>query len=65
MAIRRDARKDQPRAARFWRVVGQESEVLETSVTKTRDEMAALKFLEITMERVGWPNIFVTDKLGT
>jgi putative transposase len=47
----------------LWRAVDHEGEVLETFVTKTRDKMAAVKFLEKAMGRHGPCNRIVTDKL--
>ena len=46
-----------------WRAVDHEGEVLESFVTKTRDETAALKFLKKTPERHGPAEEFVTDGL--
>ena len=40
-----------------------EGEVLETYVTKRRDNKAALKFLRKLMKRNGSPIIIVTDRL--
>lgn len=47
----------------LWRAVDHEGEVLESFVTKTRDQKAALKFLKKTMRRYGWPHAIVTDLL--
>ena len=47
----------------LWRAVDHEGEVLESSVTKTRDKKAALKFLKKTMRKHGRAEEIVTDKL--
>lgn len=47
----------------LWRAVDHEGEVLESFVTKKRDQKAALKFLRKSMKRHGRPQILVTDKL--
>ena len=47
----------------LWRAVDHEGEVLESTVTKTRDKKAALKFLKKTMRRYGQPETIVTDLL--
>ncbi|MCV2866791.1 IS6 family transposase [Defluviimonas sp. WL0075] len=47
----------------LWRAVDHEGEVLESLVTKTRDEKAALKFLKKAMRRYGRPEAIVTDLL--
>ena len=47
----------------LWRAVDHEGKVLESFVTKTRDRMAALKFLRKSMKRYGRPHILVTDKI--
>ena len=47
----------------LWREVDHEGEVLESYVTKKRDEKAALKFMKNAMRRYGSPNKIVTDKL--
>ncbi len=47
----------------LWRAVDHEGEVLESSVTKTRDKAAALKFLRKLMKRHGRAEELVTDGL--
>src|SRR6056297_1516727 len=47
----------------LWRAVDHEGEVLESFVTKTRDQKAALKFLKKAMKKHGSSDRFVTDKL--
>ena len=47
----------------LWRVVDHEGEVLESYVTKKRDNKAALKFLKKSMRSYGRPEVIVTDKL--
>jgi putative transposase len=47
----------------LWRAVDHEGEVLESSVTKTRDKKSALKFLKKTLKRHGRPDEIVTDRL--
>ena len=47
----------------LWRAVDHEGEVLESFVTKRRDQKAVLKFLKKSMKRHGRPHILVTDKL--
>jgi putative transposase len=47
----------------LWRAVDDESEVLESYVTKKRDKKAALKFMKKAMLRYGSPDEIVTDKL--
>lgn len=39
----------------LWRAVDQEGEVLESYVTKTRDNATALKFMKKPMQRYGQP----------
>jgi putative transposase len=39
----------------LWRAVDQESEVLESFVTKTRDNQAALTFMKKALKRHGSP----------
>lgn len=56
-------REDHRRTPHLWRAVDLEDEVLESSVTKTRDKKAAMKFLKKFMKRHGWPKEFVTDLL--
>lgn len=46
-----------------WRAVDHEGEVLESSVTKTRDKSAALTFLRKAMKRYGARRTIVTDRL--
>ena len=45
----------------LWRAVDHEGEVLEIFVSKQRDRMAALKFLNRTIKRFGRPWAIVTD----
>ena len=47
----------------LWRSVDHEGEALESSVTKTNDKTAALKFLNKAMRKHGQPETIVTDKL--
>ena len=47
----------------LWRSVDHEGEVLESSVTKTRDNAAALKFIKKAMKRHGRPVAIVTGGL--
>jgi putative transposase len=47
----------------LWRAVDHEGEVLESYVTKTRDEAAALKFIRAAMKRYGSLKVIVTDRL--
>jgi putative transposase len=47
----------------LWRAVDHEGEVLESFVTKTRDEAAALKFIKKAMKRPGRAGAIVTDGL--
>ena len=47
----------------LWRAVDHEGEVLESFVTKTRDQKAALKFLKKAMRKYGRPEAIVTDLL--
>ena len=47
----------------LWRAVDHEGEVLESSVTKTRDKTAALRFIRKAMRKHGRCKRFVTDKL--
>ena len=47
----------------LWRAVDHEGEVLESYVTKRRDQKGALKFLRKTMKRYGPPYVNVTDLL--
>ncbi|WP_300542501.1 IS6 family transposase [Maricaulis sp.] len=47
----------------LWRAVDHEGEVLESFVTKTRDQASALKFLKKAMRRYGRPEEIVTDRL--
>ena len=46
----------------LWRAVDHEGEVLESFVTKTRDQAAALKFIKAAMKRYGSPKVIVTDR---
>jgi len=47
----------------LWRAADNEGEILESFVTKTRDQKAALKFLRKAMKRYGQPEVMVTDRL--
>lgn len=47
----------------LWRAVDHEVEILESFVTKTRDEGAALAFMKKAMKRYGKPEMVVTDGL--
>ena len=47
----------------LWRAVDHEREVLESYVTKTRNEKATLKFLKKSMRRYGRPKAMVADIL--
>ncbi|MEG3181289.1 DDE-type integrase/transposase/recombinase [Sphingomonas sp. LT1P40] len=49
----------------LWRAVGQEGEVLESFVTKTRDKAAALRFMKKALKRHGSPETITTDGLGS
>ena len=47
----------------LWRAVDHEGEVLESYVTKTRDNAAALRFMKKALKRHGSPEVIVTDGL--
>jgi len=47
----------------LWRAVDHEGEVLESYVSKTRDKVAALKFIKKALKRHGRPHKIVTDRL--
>lgn len=47
----------------LWRAVDHEGEVLESYVTKTRDEKAALTFMKKALKRHGSPEVITTDGL--
>ena len=47
----------------LWRAVDHEGEILESFVTKTRDEAAALTFMKKALKRHGSPATIVTDGL--
>jgi putative transposase len=47
----------------LWRAVDQEGEVLQSYVTKTRDEAAALTFIRKALKRPGSPEAITTDGL--
>ena len=47
----------------LWRAVDHEGEILESSVTKTRDKQAALAFIKRALKRHGAPALIVTDGL--
>ena len=46
----------------LWRAVDHEGEVLESVVTKRRNNRAALKTLRKLMRRYGRPEVLVTDR---
>jgi putative transposase len=46
----------------LWRAVDYEGEVLESYVSKRRDNKTALKFIRKSMKRNGLPKVIVTDK---
>ena len=47
----------------LWRAVDHEGEVLESFVSKRRDQKAALEFLKKIMKKYGAPKVIVTDRL--
>lgn len=47
----------------LWRAVDHEADALESNVTKTRDQEAALKILRKSMKRHGRPRTIVTNRL--
>jgi putative transposase len=47
----------------LWRAVDQEGELLESYITKTRDEGAALRFMKKALKRHGSPETITTDGL--
>jgi len=47
----------------LWRAVDHEGEVLESFATRTRDNVAALRFMKKAMKRHGRPEAIVTDRL--
>ena len=47
----------------LWRAVDQEGEILESYVTKTRDQAAALTFMKKALKRHGSPEAITTDGL--
>ena len=47
----------------LWLAVDHAGEVLESFVTKTRDEPSALKFMRKATKRYGNPQVVVTDRL--
>ena len=49
----------------LWRAIDHEGEVLESFVTKKRNQAAALKFLRKAMKRYGAPRKAVTDRLAS
>ena len=49
----------------LWRAADHEGEVLESLVTNTRDNAAALRFLKKSLKRHGRPAELVTDRLRT
>ena len=46
----------------MWRAIDHEGDALESSVTKKRDQAAALKFPKNAMKRYGNPHVVVTDR---
>jgi len=46
-----------------WRAIDHEGEILESYVSKRRDNKAALKFLRKAMRKHGRPKVIVTDRL--
>ncbi len=46
----------------LWHVVGQEGGILESFVTKTRDEEAALTFIKKALKRHGPVETITTDR---
>ena len=49
----------------LWRAVDHEGEVLESSVTRTRDKQAALKFIWRSLKRYHHADEIVTDSLAS
>ena len=49
----------------LWRAVDHEGEILESFVTKTRDEAAALTFMKKALKRHGSPEAITTDGLAS
>jgi len=49
----------------LWRAVDHEGEILESYVTKTRDNKAALAFMKKALKRHGSPEKITTDGLGS
>jgi len=49
----------------LWHAIDDGGEVLEAHVTKTRDKVAALRFLRKAMKRYGNPKVIVTDGLAS
>ena len=47
----------------LWRTVDHEGEILQSFVTKTRDEAAALTFMKKALKRHGSPELITTDGL--
>ena len=47
----------------LWRAVDQESEILESFVTRKRDKAAALTFMKKALKRNGSPEAITTDGL--
>ena len=47
----------------LWRAVDHEGDILESSVTKTRDKEAALTFMKKALKRHGSPEAITTDGL--
>jgi putative transposase len=47
----------------LWRAVDHEGEILESSVTRTRDKVAAMAFMKKALKRHGSPAAIVTDGL--
>ena len=47
----------------LWRAVDHEGEILESYITKTRDKVAALRFMKKALKRHGSPDSITTDGL--
>ena len=47
----------------LWRAVDHEGEILESYITRTRDQDAALRFMEKALKRQGSPQAITTDGL--
>ncbi|MEG3153122.1 DDE-type integrase/transposase/recombinase, partial [Sphingomonas sp. ZT3P38] len=49
----------------LWRAVDHEGEILESYITRSRDKMAALRFMKEALKRHGSPEAITTDGLGS